>query len=422
MNYICIFFCLFYSFLTNAMSTELQFADKTVESGLSYPDVQTWGLSWGDYDNDGRLNLLITNDKRENVPSVLFKNIDFEIFADATDSAGLPGINDATGVLVSDNNGDGFFDLMLKSRNKVSLFVNNKDSTFDERISLSGRYNSGTFGDYDNDGDLDLYVVYSEGILNAPNMLYENDGQGHFHDVTADAGAQAMVKGRGETAEVADYNNDGLMDIMVLNGFGTAPFYLGQRVLLENTTVNNNKWIKLDLIGKSSNRDAIGSIVSIDAGSLRRTRQQTNARVLHFGLGNSSLIDSITVRWPSGIVKHMLNVNVNQRLIVEEQEENTLETMSLSKAGTGTGTVTTKPGVVSCNTACTDATKYFAKGVTVTLSATPAANSSFFGWSGACKGQENCTVKMDEHQTITATFKTLFPWSMIVPSFSKPTK
>ena len=188
-----------------------------------------------------------------------------------------------------------------------------------------GNAMSAVFMDADNDGDLDLYVVYTGGISNEPNRLYENDGLSHFIDVAATAGAQAQVEGRGESVAVADYNNDGFVDIAVLNGAMESPFGLGQRVLLENITTDNN-WIQLELTGTVSNRDGIGVVVSLDAGSLRLTKQQTggmhrvsqNSQILQFGLGDETMVDKITVRWPSGIVQQLSNIDINQRLTVEE--------------------------------------------------------------------------------------------------------
>ncbi|MFX0195071.1 MAG: CRTAC1 family protein [Candidatus Hodarchaeota archaeon] len=198
-----------------------------------------------------------------------------------------------------------------------------------------GNATSGVFSDFDNDGDLDLYVVYTgeRGIFNEINKLYENNGEGRFSDVAASVGAQAFVEGRGQSVAVADYNNDGFMDLMILNGGGEAPFGWGERVLLENQT-NSNNWIQIKAVGNTSNRDGVGCIVNLEAGPLRLTRQQTggmhrisqNSQVLQFGLGKETIVDEILVHWPSGIGQRIVNVSSNQRLVVEEPEP----TVSLS--------------------------------------------------------------------------------------------
>jgi hypothetical protein len=139
------------------------------------------------------------------------------------------------------------------------------------------------------------------------NKLYQNNGQGHYYDVAGSAGAQAFV------------------DMLVLNGFGPAPFHSGQRVPLENR-ISGNNWIQLKLVGHISNRDGVGALITLQAGPLLLKRQQTggmhrasqNSQILQFCLGTYEIVDKITIRWPSGIIQKLSNLSVNQRLVVEE--------------------------------------------------------------------------------------------------------
>ncbi|OGL44907.1 MAG: hypothetical protein A2W05_06555 [Candidatus Schekmanbacteria bacterium RBG_16_38_10] len=213
------------------------------------------------------------------------------------------------------------------------LFQNDGSGHFVDVTDMSGleTYNgnsmSAVFADFDNDGDLDIYAVYAGGISNAPNKLFENDGNGHFTDAAFESGSQASAQGRGESVAVADYNNDGFLDMIVLNGLGDAPFHLGERVVLENQKTRNN-WLQIKLAGTVSNKDGVGAIVVVDADTLSIAREQMggmhhfsqNSQVLQFGLGSKSVVDRITIYWPSGIVQQLVNVNVNQRLKVEEPE------------------------------------------------------------------------------------------------------
>lgn len=222
------------------------------------------------------------------------------------------------------------FEIDLNNYTNI-LFANLGDGRFVDTSDGAGISNdfgnasSAVFADFDNDSDLDLYVVYTGILFNENNRLYENDGQGHFIDVAQITGAQAAVQGRGESVAVADYNNDGFMDVMILNGLGGAPFSLGQRVLLANQKTDNN-WIQIKLVGRISNCDGIGSIVTLKSGPLELTRQQTggmhrasqNWQVLHFGLKNETVVDRVTVRWPSGIIQQLSDIGSNQRLTVEE--------------------------------------------------------------------------------------------------------
>ena len=214
------------------------------------------------------------------------------------------------------------------------LFANSGDGSFVDVTNAAGlgqEYGeaySATFEDFDNDGDLDLYAVYNNPVLNAPNRLYENDGSGHFTNVAAQAGAEALVEGRADSIAAADYDNDGFVDIMVLNGlFDPAPFHEGPIVLLKNTTTGGN-WMQIVLEGSSSNRDGVGASVQVEAGSMCLTRQQRggvhrasqNSQVLHFGLGDETVVDRITIDWPSGIHQQLSEIPVNQRLAIREPE------------------------------------------------------------------------------------------------------
>jgi len=210
------------------------------------------------------------------------------------------------------------------------LFQNQGDGTFIDVTDQAGvgdlhQGQASVWADFDNDGDVDLYVVNSGRILNESNILYENLGDGTFVNVASESGTVALTEGRGESVAVADYDNDGFIDFLVLNGFGIAPFSYGSRVLFHNGR-SENHWLQIKLVGNTSNRDGVGSTVTLEAGFLRLTRQQTggmhcfsqNSQVLQFGLGDETMVDKITVRWPSGIVQQLSNIDVNQRLVVEE--------------------------------------------------------------------------------------------------------
>ena len=211
------------------------------------------------------------------------------------------------------------------------LLANQGDATFIDVTfaaglgTYTGNTESVVFADVDNDADLDLYVVYSGSMSNSPNRLFENDGLGHFVDVTNSSNAQAVVEGRGESAAVADYDNNGFLDILVLNGAGEFPACMGQRTLLKNMG-NNNNWIKIRPVGRISNADAIGVRVKICTNTLQISKQVTggvhrvsqNEAQLHFGLAEEDLVNTVDITWPSGIVQQMSNISVNQALTIYE--------------------------------------------------------------------------------------------------------
>lgn len=182
-------------------------------------------------------------------------------------------------------------------------------------------------GDFDNDMDVDIYVVTANAAGNEPNVLYENQGDGTFIAAESDLGAaQGSSLGIGESVATTDYNNDGFLDLFVTNGgfppilSESAPYQL-----LENEG-NDNHWLEIDLEGVVSNRDGIGAKVYVTAGGITQLRQQSgglhngvqNDSRLHFGLGDNTSIDEIKIEWSSGAVQTMQNISSDQILNITE--------------------------------------------------------------------------------------------------------
>ncbi|MBM9514817.1 FG-GAP-like repeat-containing protein [Desulfogranum marinum] len=190
---------------------------------------------------------------------------------------------------------------------------------------LAGR--SVVAGDFDNDMDLDLYVVNSLTVMNTPNILFENDGTGVFTEVTDTGGAAGTSLGAGGHVVTADYNRDGFLDLFVVNGMYPSPFdHLGPIQLFKNTGNSNNHWIEIDLEGTISNRDGIGARVLVTAGDVTQLREQgggmhkysQNHTRIHFGLGQNTTIQRLEVYWPSGLVQVIENISADQILRVVE--------------------------------------------------------------------------------------------------------
>ncbi len=217
-----------------------------------------------------------------------------------------------------------------------TLYRNNGDGTFTDVTKVSGTGHIGnntgaTWGDYDNDGYLDLYVVDSGDITgNRTNTLYRNLGDGTFEDVTSTAGVGALdADGRHYGATWGDFNNDGALDLFITQGFGwgyTLELMHGTSRLYKNLGTSNN-WIKINLTGTSSNRYGIGARVVINTADGMQSRQlngnggesySQGIAPVHFGLGSTEIIDSITIYWPSGIVQTLNNIGANQELTVTE--------------------------------------------------------------------------------------------------------
>ena len=206
--------------------------------------------------------------------------------------------------------------------------------------STSGCYSVGT-GDFDNDGDVDLYLVCTGAAANTPNVLLENLGAGHFRQV-ADAGRAAGTSaGIGDTVTVADYDRDGGLDLLITNGGGRPLFAENGPLQLFRNKGNKNHWIEIALVGKKSNRDGIGARLVLDAGGARQLREQNggmhnisqNDKTIHFGLGEKTTVDLLTIVWPSGITQTVRNLKADKFVVVEETEDQS----SASGPGTRSG-------------------------------------------------------------------------------------
>lgn len=180
--------------------------------------------------------------------------------------------------------------------------------------------------DFDNDMDIDLYLVCSSPTVNMPNLLYENDGKGNFSVVPHAGGAEGSELGRGENVVSADFDRDGFLDLFVTNGFGSEPLAAeGPHQLFRNSG-NSNHWLELDFEGSSSNRDGIGVQILLKAGGIRQVRTQDGGmhfmaqhhQRVHFGLGKHTIVDELMVRWPSGTVQRLENVQADQILRIRE--------------------------------------------------------------------------------------------------------
>ena len=210
---------------------------------------------------------------------------------------------------------------------------------------------AGAAADFDNDGDLDLFL--SCGLLeqNQPNLLWENQGDGRFVAVNLAGGAEGPSSGSGGTPSVIDYDADGFQDLFLENGRGNGSGILGPYTLLHNQG-NDNNWLRIQLVGTSSPKEAIGTILEASVNGKKivriatggQNRYSQSERVIHFGLGTAEQVDSMLIRWPSGILQYLPNISANQ--VLEVKEPLTGTPTSCLQSGQLIGTVMEDSGTV----------------------------------------------------------------------------
>ena len=308
------------------------FSDATAKAGIARFKSRAMGLTAADFDLDGYPDIYVANDK---TPNFLFHNRRDGTFEEIAVRAGVAygqaGENtSAMGPVFTDFDHDGLVDLWV-SDSKYNRLMRNagrlrfQDVTERAGISqLAAQYVSWGTGvhDFDNDGNDDLFVVHGGLIHMVPqeHSVFRNAGGWKFDDVSLSAGPFFEVKSVGRGAAFADYDNDGRIDVFIVN-LGSPAF------LLHNTSPAAGHWISVKLAGRKSNRDGIGAQVEVLAAGNRQQHErvagsgylsQDDARV-HFGLGAAARVDRLTVTWPSGIRQVLDNVPVDRVVTVEEK-------------------------------------------------------------------------------------------------------
>ena len=285
-----------------------------------------------DLDRDGHTDIIYVSDFET---SQLFWNRGDGTFMDGTLAAGVGTDKSGMGSTLADYDGDGDLDWFVTAIHHPPsdpgpadgnrLYINNGDRTFTDGTDFAGvrdaQWGWGTgFFDFDNDGDLDLMATngYRPDHLDDPTVLFENDGDGTFTEVTTLRGIADNDLGRGLVQ--LDYDNDGDLDVLVINQ-AAAP------VLYRNDGGNDNHYLRVETEGSVSNRDGIGAIIEVtadssdpdqmllwvvDGGSSFLSHHQKTA---HFGLADhSGTVDLVEIFWPSGIVQRFQDVPVDSVL------------------------------------------------------------------------------------------------------------
>jgi len=318
------------------------FTDVSQESGIAKSLGKAWGVVATDINNDGWMDLFVANDT---VPNFLFLNRKgkFEdIGLEANVAYSLDGrARSGMGVDSADFNQDGWQDLFVANvdQEMYSIYRNDHDLTFDDMagqlgVSRATRLMSGwgvKFFDYDNDGNLDLFIanghpddkieLHSNHVqYEEPFLLFHNTGS-KLENMSAQAGSAFQERYAARGMAIGDFNNDGAADILVAVNNG-AP------VLLKNAAASGNHWLGVRLIGKRANPDGIGARITWTAGDLKRSRLKVGGgsylsshdprEVL--GIGPRTTIDRLEIQWPlpSGRLEVVTEVPVDRYITIVE--------------------------------------------------------------------------------------------------------
>jgi enediyne biosynthesis protein E4 len=319
------------------------FTDVTKSSGIADSLGKAWGVVATDLNNDGLMDLFVSNDT---VPNFVFMNRGKGRFEETGNFAGVAYSGDGRarsgmGLDSADFNQDGWMDLFVANIDleRFAIYQNNHDESFDDQaaptgIGMATRLMSGwglKFFDYDNDGYLDLFLangnpddliesIHSLVKFQEPLMLFHGTGKG-FLNVSAQSGPVFAKPLSARGMAIGDFDNDGATDVLIANNDG-AP------VLLHNNIGGHNHWLGIKLLGTKSNPDAIGARITYQAQDLKQQRMKVGGgsflsshdpRVV-LGIGNRPKIDWLEIKWPlpSGKVERFTGLPIDRYITIVE--------------------------------------------------------------------------------------------------------
>ena len=338
------------------------FTDATAELGIAAPGGRSMQCLFSDFDNDKDLDLYVANDTSVNY---VYRNAGDGTFTDVSDESWAADFRGSMGLSAGDYDGDGDVDLFMSHwvdeenalyRNLLAesglqnpptknlsvksglqnpptsahiRFVDESYSAMLAEVSLKQIGWGTALFDYDNDGNLDIFVTNGstfqelknpEVLIPQADTLYRNNGDGTFSDVSEMTGITALPTRVGRGATFGDYDNDGDVDIFIVNNHA-AP------ILLRNEGGNRNNYLQVELIGTDQNRNAIGAKIQLKIADRIQMREvyagesymSSNSFIVEFGVGNATQVETLQVTWLNGDTQARHNIPTNQRIRVTQE-------------------------------------------------------------------------------------------------------
>jgi hypothetical protein len=321
------------------------FTDVTKSAGIYNTTGKGLGVVWGDYNNDGVPDIYVANDSTENFfyhnnGDGTFEEVGFMVGVALSENGAA---ENGMGTAFGDWNNDGWLDLTVTNyaQQTNTLYHNDADGFFTDATATTKTAQltypylgwATAFIDYDNDGYQDLFVANGhlhenlaelgqQGTYGQRNLLFRNNYNGTFTEVSETLGPGMKLEDVSRGATFADYDSDGDIDIVVTNA-NTAPR------LLRNDGGNQKNYLQIRLVGTRGTTDAIGARVKITTGDLTQTREVRSGDgylsqrdlTLHFGVADYAQIDRVEIQWQSGTKQRIKSVPANQMLSLEENSD-----------------------------------------------------------------------------------------------------
>ncbi len=342
----------------------------------------SFGCAWADFDDDNNVDLYVVNGDGQ--ANNMYMNNGDGTFTKVTNGPQIQSLSDNRGCSVADVDNDGDMDIYVTSYNdRNKMYINDGSGNFTELTGkppvMGNRPSTGSvFGDFDNDGRIDLYVANEGG-----NQLFLNKGNLDFEEINFGPGVNDDEASAG--VATADFNQDGKLDLLISNTAAAG----ARNKLLRNAVNSTKHWLKIKLKGTESNASGIGAKIllysTISGNNVLQKReisgqtgfQGQNSLIAHFGLGSAPQVDSIRVIWPSGNVNDTTAVAADQFITINEKST-TAPTVSTDSSIVATNNMVTLYATVNPNGLETNA--YFEYGTdTSYFNSVAAAPSTLYG-------------------------------------------